>query len=196
MPTDLPFGTLLWTIVRHTPPWVWLIFLLLTLLGLRQLSAHLVTRRRRVLRSIALTSFSLAGALSSFGLHPGVWLAWCIGLGAPVLVHPAPRAESTTRRVPVTGYHVAGSLVPLLLLWAVFAVRYAVGVSLAFHPGWRDESAFVLGASTLYGVLAGIHLARSRRIARSAPGLPALAARHAVQHLKPSTQSCTSQPNL
>lgn len=70
------------------------------------------------------------------------------------------------------GFALPGSPLPLLLMLAVFALRYAVTVSLVLHPQWRVEAGFALPASVAAGFLAGLFAARARRILGTSSGGP------------------------
>jgi len=64
---------------------------------------------------------------------------------------------------------VAGSPWPLALMLAIFALRYAVAVSLVFHPEWRADPVFAASLALLYGALSGMFTARAVRILTSGP---------------------------
>ncbi len=58
-----------------------------------------------------------------------------------------------------------GSPWPLLLMWTIFAMRYAVAVTLVFHPPGPHEGAMAVGVAALYGALSGLFTARAWRAA-------------------------------
>jgi hypothetical protein len=61
-----------------------------------------------------------------------------------------------------------GSPWPLLLMWTIFGLRYAVAVTLVFHPAWAHTDAMAIGVPALYGLLSGLFAARAWRVLQSA----------------------------
>ena len=50
---------------------------------------------------------------------------------------------------------------PLALITAVFALKYAVGIELALQPQAAQQPAFALTVCALYGALTGLFAARA-----------------------------------
>jgi len=73
-----------------------------------------------------------------------------------------------TERAADGRFVLHGSPWPLLLMWAVFALRYAVAVVLALHPGALRGGAAAIGLTALYGALSGLFAARAWRVLQSA----------------------------
>lgn len=168
--TEHPLAAL--TIVQSTPVWVWGLLAGLLLLGASQL------RQRRV-RLTRITLLPLGMAITSlFGLGKDLsvtaWLApalgvWLLVAAAVLLVTWRTRApdgacyEPATRRI-----QLPGSTVPLLIIMAIFLIKYSVGVELALQPALRLDPGFALGLAALYGGLSGLLAARSAAIWRLA----------------------------
>jgi hypothetical protein len=53
---------------------------------------------------------------------------------------------------------------PLLVILAIFSLRYGNGVALALHPQWRADGAVQLPLALLFGSLSGLLLGRSLRL--------------------------------
>jgi hypothetical protein len=156
-------------ILLHTPKWVYLVFALLLWFGAKQLVANTLSLGRAALMPFAMTALSLSGVTSAFGDSPVALLAWAAGaLVLVVLVQQralpaATRYDAATRR-----FHVAGSAVPLLLMMGIFFTKYAVGVSLALHPGIRHDHMFAIVMPLVYGAFSGIFAGRALRLWRLA----------------------------
>lgn len=166
MPTDLPLSTFAVEVVRHTPPGVWALLAVLVVLGSLQLRAHEQSRVRVLALPLAMGGFSLYGALSAFGLQGPVVAAWALGLG--VFATCGPRWPHEVRRLADGArFLVAGSALPLAAMLAVFATRYALGVTFALHREWAGDPAVAIAASALYGALSGLFAVRARHILRS-----------------------------
>jgi hypothetical protein len=174
MPTDLPLSMVIYQVLAHTPPWAWGILAAITYLGLKQATDHVVTARRLAIAPVALGAFSLWGLTSAFGLHTEVLAAWVIGVAFAVAAN---QWVAWPRKVQYEGagrYAVQGSLVPLMSMWLVFAVRYATKVTLVLHHDWAHGTVFSMVMPLVYGALSGMFLARSLRILRTAPPASAL----------------------
>jgi hypothetical protein len=65
-------------------------------------------------------------------------------------------------------FAVAGSVVPLLAMLGVFAVRYVATVTLILNPQWRSLEAVGIIGGLGYGLLSGVFAMRARNILASA----------------------------
>jgi hypothetical protein len=168
MRSDLPLTAVIGPILTHTPAYVWVILAALVVLGGLQLRSLRIARTRLLVAPVAMAALSLWGASSAFGPHAGVLAAWAVGM---TLALAANRRLRWPRDVRVEGdaFVVPGSPWPLALMLAIFMLRYAVAVTLVFHPDWRAEPAFAAGMALLYGALSGLFTARSVRILASRP---------------------------
>ncbi|MBT2325205.1 hypothetical protein J7E62_23015 [Variovorax paradoxus] len=152
-------------ILAQTPRWVFALFAVLVWLGGKQLLAGSVSLTRVILLPIAMTGFSVYGVLSGFGDSPTALMAWA-GAASLALwtVLQRPLAAATRYDAAARQFQVAGSAVPLVLMMGIFFTKYAVGVLLAMHPELRQQAAFALGISALYGSYSGIFAARALRM--------------------------------
>lgn len=171
MPTSSsPFPVIV-AVVNHTPPWVWGVLLSLVVLGSLQLRAGDVPRLRVALLPLGLSAYSVWGAVSLFGLHTSVLLAWVTGAAvATSLTHSLAWAPGVRHDPSTDRFHVPGSVWPLLLMLAVFAVRYGVTVTLALHHDWATDPMFASGVCAVYGSLSGLLTGRTLSILRQAQG--------------------------
>ncbi|RST55337.1 DUF6622 family protein [Variovorax sp. MHTC-1] len=152
-------------ILAHTPRWVFALFAFLVWLGAKQLLAGSVSLTRIALMPIAMTALSVYGVLSGFGDSPAALMAWAAAASLmlwTVLQRPLP--AGTRYDAAARLFHVAGSAVPLALMMGIFFTKYAVGVLLAMHPELKQQGAFALGISALYGGFSGIFTARALRM--------------------------------
>jgi hypothetical protein len=166
MSTSLPLFTVFAEILKHTPHWVWLILAAITLAGMLQLREYHVSRGRLLLLAIALGAYSLWGTSSVFGAAAAP--AWLAGMALALLANRALRWPRTVELTPDGRFVLRGSPWPLLLMWALFGLRYAVAVTLVFHPAWAHEAAIAVGVAALYGALSGLFTARVWRVLQSA----------------------------
>jgi hypothetical protein len=156
-------------IVRNTPLWVWAVLAALIVAGIRQS----VARRLRLARVIGLPMFfvalSLAGVIAAFGLREAALTAWALGLGLAAALAVRRGAPAGARWLPAErAFEVPGAWWPLALLLGVFALRFAVAVQLALHPGASGAAGFAGFAALGYGAASGLFLGRALALARLA----------------------------
>lgn len=157
-------------IISHTPTWVFALFAALLALGLSQLRTRTASRARVTAMPVAMLVLAVTGVVSAFGLGRDGLLALLVWATGAVLVG---RRVASLQNPAGTGYDpvlkqfaLPGSAVPLVLIMGIFCTKYAVGVTLGFHPELAQHEAFALGVSGLYGVFSGIFAARALRLWR------------------------------
>jgi hypothetical protein len=165
MPPNLPLSVVISEIVAHTPPWVWAILAAITLLGLRQCVAHRMTWARALVAPLALGGYSLWSGMQAFG--PRALPAWVLGAALAWAANRALRWPRQMWPQPDGSVRLAGSPWPLLAMWLIFALRYAVAVTLVFHRDWADDAGFASAAALAWGALSGLFAARAWRALRS-----------------------------
>jgi hypothetical protein len=155
---------MLFDILRHTPPWVWGLLTLLVVLGLSQTRDRAVSLTRIVALPLGMSLFAMHGNASMFHASPWTWVLWLSAALASTAwfatsdLPAGQRYDARTRLV-----HMPGSWEPLLLMMAIFSIRYAVAVALALHPQARGDLAVAAIVATLYGGLGGIFIGRMVR---------------------------------
>lgn len=168
-------------IVRSTPSWVWGLLAGLVALGATQLRERTASRLRVLAMPVAMTAYSAYGVISAFGSAGHV--AWALGPGllgrhGRTLGLPAggdrPMPPRKARFDAATGnYHLPGSVVPLLLILAVFLTKYAVGIELALRPQAAALLDFATPVCLMYGLFNGMFAARTVRLHLLAQNRPA-----------------------
>ncbi len=152
-------------IAQNTPVWVWGLLAALVALGLSQARARQASLWRVSLLPAAMLSLSVLGAMGDFGrtgLLAPTLAAWTASAAAVLLAlrHRAPARgsgyDAASRRL-----HLPGSWLPLLLILAIFCLKYAVGIELALRPQASQDAAFALPVCAVYGALSGLFAARA-----------------------------------
>jgi hypothetical protein len=161
--------TMLIAILQHTPTTVWAILAGLIALGLLQSVPRAVSLRRVVVLPLAITALSVHGTVSSFPAAPWSWVLWVGAAGVTATWFatadmPAGAQFDATRRV----FHMPGSWQPMVLMMAIFAIRYAVGVVLGRSPALIHDPAAAAMVASVYGALSGVFLGRMVRMVRAA----------------------------
>lgn len=152
-------------ILRHTPPWIWLLLAGLVALGVSQWRERHASQARVTVLPIVMVALSLLGLVTAFA-HGGTLLpalgAWLAGFALVWLLLRRLGAPSGARFDPNSArFHLPGSPWPLLLILAIFLLKYAVGIELALQPQAASHLDFVLGVAGAYGVLSSFFASRA-----------------------------------
>lgn len=156
-------------IVQHTPVWVWGLFAALIALGLSQARDREMSLMRVTILPLVMIALSLSGVFSAFGHFPIALGGWATGVGAALTLGRqfgrqffAVRGAAWSQQTATL--HVPGSWLPLVLIVALFALKYVAGVSLALHPELAGDARFAGLVSLAYGTFSGLLLARGRSL--------------------------------
>lgn len=151
---------MLLTILQHTPVWVYILLVVLMALGIQQSRTRRVSKARLLMLPLAMVLFSIYGVISDFGIHLLPLLCWLSGLATTVtashLISPS-RLQYCSESQHFT---LPGSWKPLILIMAIFLMKYGIGVTLARAPDIAAEPTFIFTVATLNGVFSGLFLAR------------------------------------
>ncbi|MEO8153785.1 MAG: DUF6622 family protein [Rhizobacter sp.] len=169
MPTNLPLIDVISLVLQHTPPWVWIILVAITWLGLKQVADRVVTVRRLTIVPVVLGAYSLLGATGVFGMRVEVFACWAGGMALVVLINQWLAWPRKAEYLGAGRYAVPGSIWPLLTMWGVFGIRYVSTVTLMMHRELAHDAMFSVVMPVVYGALSGLFLARSLRVLRSKP---------------------------
>ena len=154
-------------IVRHTPLWVWGMLAALLIIGANQARPRRVARVQLLALPLGLLALGLVSLAPLFVHQPlaaGLWLlalAWAWHGRARLPAPTGARWDAAASRMALPG-----SLGPLLVIVAIFSLKYSLGVALTMHPSWRGEAAVVLPMALLYGALSGWLLGRAWTLLR------------------------------
>lgn len=175
MSNQPPLGVVVSHVIAGTPHWVWAVLALVTAIGLRQLMPRRVPRAQLLIMPVALAAYSLWSAANALGA--GAALPWLAGVAlafaiTALLPRLAVETDAAGRLV------LAGSPWPLLLIWSIFVLRYALAVTQVMDPALAHRGDVTLAVALAYGTLSGCFAARAWRVLRAAP--PAAAVQPAV----------------
>lgn len=152
-------------ILASTPRWVFVLFVVLLVLGVRQMLSYRASLMRIAILPVAMKSLAVYGVISAFGGSSVALVGWIVAavIAATVVLH-RPLPASTRFDTATRTFEVTGSIVPLALLMGIFFTKYVVAVQLAMHPGLAHQTDFALAVGTLYGAFSGIFAARGIRL--------------------------------
>jgi hypothetical protein len=149
-------------IVQHTPVWVWGLLAALVAYGWSQARSREMSLTRVTVLPLVLLALSFAGVVSTFAHATVAILAWGVGVGAAMALG---RRFLTVRGASwsaQTGLlHVPGSWLPMVLMLALFLIKYGVGVTLALNHGLATSAAFGACCGLAYGSFSGLFAARA-----------------------------------
>ena len=152
---------MLLAILQHTPLWVWGLLVALVALGLSQTRTREMTLARVTVLPLAMIALSASGVLMAFGPLPIALGAWAAGVGAALTIGRAFVTVRGARWSAEAGrLHVPGSWLPLVLIVALFCIKYFAGVSIAMSPTLSTDTTFAGLCSLAYGSFSGLFLAR------------------------------------
>jgi hypothetical protein len=160
-------------ILQHTPPWVWIVFTAIVLLGLQQARTRDVSIARATILPVVMVLLSLSGVLGSFAHVPLAWSAWAAGVGLSLLLAgKAVAVRGATRSAQPGHLRIPGSFVPVILILAVFITKYTAGIALAINPTLAANTGVAVALSLVYGGFSGLFWGRAqslRAVIRSQP---------------------------
>ncbi len=156
-------------ILRRTPAWVFILFVVLLAFGYLQSKDRVVKRSQAALLPVAMIVLSLYGVLSAFGVSSVALASWTAGVGIAGWLGVIFGIPRNVRYLPETqSFSVPGSWLPLALMMAIYFMRYATAVIVARQLPMAGDPAFVGSVSLGYGLCSGLFLARVLVIRRSA----------------------------
>lgn len=148
-------------ILTHTPRWVFALLAGLVVLGLMQVRTRQVPVWLALLLPVGMLVLSVSGILLYVGLSAPALASWLLGIATVAALYLSQagdhlaRYDADSRKIII-----AGSWSPMLVILAIFGVRYMLGVANALEftilQDWRAK----LLISLLLGGFSGYFLAR------------------------------------
>ena len=152
-------------IAQHTPIWVWGLLVALVAYGLSQARARAVSLTRMTVLPLVLLALSFSGVVSTFAHATIAILAWAVGVIAAVTVGRRFMTVPGASWSAETGLlQVPGSWMPMVLMLALFLIKYGVGVTLAMNPAMALDTSFGACCGFAYGGFSGLFAARALRL--------------------------------
>lgn len=156
-------------VVEQTPLWVWGLLASLIVLGLAQVPQRRVGRATVLVLPVAVLAVSAFALLAAFGPEPGaVVIATLAALFGFMLNDHVVRSPRNVRPAGDTGeFVVPGSWLPLLMIIAIFASRFAVGLARATDPAFAASWSFLTLVCGVTGISCGVLMSRAARVLAS-----------------------------
>lgn len=151
-------------ILSGTPIFVWGILAFLIFRGVLASADRETSLRKVFIIPVVMLALSVQGIIGSFGAGAIAFAAWSCALAAGSVLAWFMFAANSVRAIPQRGVvFQRGSWVPMMLMLGIFFTKYAVGVTLALHAAYRQDTAFVAAVCALYGLFNGIFLGKLMR---------------------------------
>jgi hypothetical protein len=158
------------TLLARTPTWVWAILAVIIVIGLLQARDQQMARARLLILPLLWLAYGAWGVEASFGLAAAPLAAWVAGLLLSLLLARRSGWPGSASFDPASQrFRVPGSWLPMALMLAIFAAKFALGVALAMQPQLARSLPVAAGFALLFGALSGVFLGRSRNILGRAP---------------------------
>lgn len=153
--------------ISHIPVWVFFMLFGLLALGYRLSRTRLVKPGTVALIAFAMLVYSLYGVTSSFGVDALPLAAWGVGIAAAIVLgSQAIGARGLSREGERV--RVAGSWWPMVLVMAIFALKFALGVARGVGSPVVEAAWCVGAASAISGLISGAFAAQALAVHRFA----------------------------
>ena len=158
-------------VLQRTPIWVWAILAALIYLGSKQLKPRVVKRYSVLIAPVA---FLFVGLMAAGRGQVG-FVTWAVSLISLAAVTFFVWQPTNGARYEANGdrLHMPGSVVPMLLMLAIFLLNYVINVVLAINPAYRSELVWQMVPALILGALSGVFIGRAATLFRmnAAPAL-------------------------
>ncbi len=161
------------SILRHTPPWVWLLLAGLAAYGWFLGRPQRMTRARLLVLPLILLVISILGMLRDPAASGLSALAFFGAYAAALALGAVARWPRGVRREGAS-YAVPGSWVLLLVILALFGTKYTLAVASAMQLPWAQRPATAIVAAGIFGLATGLLGARALGILRTPAGCSTL----------------------
>jgi hypothetical protein len=148
------------SILTHTPLWVWPVLALIIGIGLKRTQDRTVSAPRLVLMPLiilGLAGWNLAALGGSLTAMAGLGIGIVVGTSAGLTLESRAGTTQVSRGV----VHLKGDWISLLVLLAIFAMRYATTVVSITAPAIGTSDACHFVTALLSGFFAFLTLSRT-----------------------------------
>lgn len=164
-------------ILTHTPLYVWAILAFLLWRGVAEMRDRELTLRRMLILPLVMLGLSLNDMALKFDMGMVLVTAWVTGCAAAALLAWRFGRTRIAAGTAPDRVLVRGSVMPLMLMLAIFLTKYITSVVLVIQPQLAHQLAVAATICLVFGVFNGVLLGRLARMAgavgQQRAGLPA-----------------------
>lgn len=169
-------------ILTQTPIYVWAILAFLIFRGVIALRTREVAMNKLFIIPIVMAVLSLVDVAAKFGLGGLGFAVWA----ATAAVTVALLARFGSARVAPAGTAgrviVRGSVLPLVLMMAIFVTKYVSSVAVVMKPALLADGGFTTVVCVLFGLFTGYFVGRLARDLRACRGFDAAGQLNVAAH--------------
>jgi len=138
------------------------LFIFLVALGFQQSKERTVKKYLILPLPIGMVFLSYFGVSSSFGLSLTPIGLWFLSLACvAILVAKYLPVKNAQFNSETESFSIAGSWIPVVLMMAIFFIKYFIGVLNALQPTIVSNPVFIIVCSLIYGAFSGFFAARA-----------------------------------
>ncbi|PXX38640.1 DUF6622 family protein [Undibacterium pigrum] len=152
-------------IISNTPIYVWAILGFLAFRGFKASVDRELALRSVVIIPLVMLGLSAHGIVAGFGTEPLVIAAWIATMAAGAAVSWSMVSDKNVRILADKGtVFYRGSWGPLVMMMAIFIMKYIVNVALHVNPALHTNMQFALISTALFGLFNGLFLGKMLRV--------------------------------
>ncbi|MFZ6768404.1 DUF6622 family protein [Undibacterium sp. Di26W] len=152
-------------IISNTPIYVWAILGFLAFRGIKSSVDRELKVRTIVIIPIVMLALSVQGILSGFGADPVVLAAWLATMLLGAAISWSLVSDKNVRILADKGtVFYRGSWAPLIMMMAIFVMKYIVNVALHVNPALHTNMPFAVISTALFGLFNGLFLGKMLRV--------------------------------
>ncbi len=152
-------------IITHTPVWVWAILAFLMYRGFLASKDRELGLRAVLVIPLVMLGLSAQGIAGSFGFNAVSIISWLASLLAGSVVSWKLVNEQNVKVLPHKArVFYRGSWGPLILMMAIFLIKYCVNVAIAINGPLRSDAAFIAVVCLAYGLFNGLFLGKMLKV--------------------------------
>jgi hypothetical protein len=152
-------------ILTHTPLYVWAILAFLLWRGVAEMRDRELTLRRMLILPLVMLGLSLNDMALKFDMGMVLVAAWVTGCAAAMLLAWRFGRTRIAAGTAPDSVLVRGSVMPLILMLAIFLTKYITSIVLVIQPQLAHQMAVAGAICLVFGVFNGMLLGRLARMA-------------------------------
>ena len=148
-------------ILAGTPIWVWGILAFLLYRGFIASKDRTVSLKSLCIMPLVMLGLSIQGMLTNFGLTTLAWTSWGLAyLVVTAIAWKSVSAKDLRILKAQSQIYLRGSWLPLILMMAIFIIKYSINVMLSIDPQRQTQTLFITAVGLVFGILNGMFMGK------------------------------------